>query len=294
MTHLELVQVRTADGVQLHGALAVPKNAESKNTNSTSSSPVDAVMVVHGTGSNFYSSSIGEGLAPKLLADGLAVLRVNTRGHDVISNAATLQGTRRLGSSLERVDDCCHDLLAWSEFLVQRGFRSIAMIGHSLGGIKSVYAAVHAAHPAVTRLIVVSPPRLAHGYYLASEQRNIFQSHYRAAEEFVAAGKPDELMNIRFPLPFLVSAASFLEKYGPEEKYNFLRCVHQIKMPALFTFGSVELDEVNFRGLPEAIGETVGPLLNVRVITVDGANHSYTGKIDELSHTLRSWLADSR
>ena len=55
-------------------------------------SPVDAAIVVHGTGSNFYTSSIGEGLAPKLLADGLAVLRINTRGHDVISNAATLQG----------------------------------------------------------------------------------------------------------------------------------------------------------------------------------------------------------
>jgi pimeloyl-ACP methyl ester carboxylesterase len=289
MAHLELVQVRTADGVRLDGALATPKGIELHP-----GSPVDATILVHGTGSNFYTSSIGEGLAPKLLADGLAVLRVNTRGHDVISNAATLQGARRFGSSLEHVEDCCHDLLAWTELLVERGFRSVAVIGHSLGGIKTVYAAVHAPHPAVKRMIVVSPPRLAHGYYLASEQKDTFQSHYREAQQYVAAGKPDELMNVRFPLPFLVSAASFLEKYGPDEKYNFLRYLKQIATPALFTFGTVELEEVNFRGLPEAIAEATDGRQNIRVVTVEGANHSYTGKIDELSHNIRSWLAACR
>ncbi len=289
MAHLELVQVRTADGVRLDGALATPKGTELHH-----GSPVDAAILVHGTGSNFYTSSVGEGLAPKLLADGLAVLRVNTRGHDVISNAATLQGPRRLGSSLERVDDCCHDLIAWTQFLVERGFQSIAVIGHSLGGIKTVYAAVHAPHPGVKRLIVVSPPRLAHGYYLASEQKETFQSHYREAERHVAAGKADELMNIRFPLPFLVSAASFLEKYGPDEKYNFLRYLKQIAAPVLFTFGTVELEEVNFRSLPEAIEEVNESRQNIRVVTVEGANHAYTGKIDELSHNIRSWLAASR
>jgi len=289
MAHLELVQVRTADGVRLDGALAVSKGAELHR-----GSPVDAAIVVHGTGSNFYTSSIGEGLAPKLLADGLTVLRINTRGHDVISNAATLQGPRRIGSSLEKVEDCCHDLLGWTEFLVERGFRSIAVIGHSLGGIKTVYSAVHSPHPAVQRLVVVSPPRLAHGYYLSSEQRETFESHYREAEQSVAAGKPDELIQIRFPLPFLVSASSFLEKYGPDEKYNFLRYLGQIAVPALFTFGTVELQEVNFRGLPEAITEATSARQNIRVVTVDGANHSYTGKIDELSHNIRSWLAASR
>ncbi len=138
--------------------------------------------------------------------------------------------------------------------------------------------------------MIVSPPRLAHGYYLASEQKDVFLSHYREAEKHVADGKPDELISIRFPLPFLVSAASFLEKYGPDEKYNFLRHLGQIAVPTLFTFGTVELEEVNFRGLPEAIAEATGSRQNVRVVTVDGANHSYTGRIDELSHNIRSWL----
>src|SRR5436309_506765 len=134
MPHVELVQVRTADGVRLDGALSTPKHVDSERT-----LPVDAILAVHGTGSNFYSGALLEGLLPKFLADGLAVLRVNTRGHDVVSMAATLQGARRVGSSLEKVDDCNHDLVAWTEFLVARGYSSIGLVGHSLGAIKAVY-----------------------------------------------------------------------------------------------------------------------------------------------------------
>ena len=217
MAHLELVQVRTADGVRLDGALAVSKGAELHR-----GLPVDAAIVVHGTGSNFYTSSIGEGLRQSCWPMGWPCCASTRRGHDVISNAATLQGARRIGSSLEKVEDCCHDLLAWTEFLVERGFRSIAVIGHSLGGIKTVYSAVHSPHSAVQRLVVVSPPRLAHGYYLASEQRETFESHFREAAQSVAAGKPDELMQIRFPLPFLVSASSFFWKNtGPMKSTIF-------------------------------------------------------------------------
>jgi pimeloyl-ACP methyl ester carboxylesterase len=286
MSYVELVQVRTADGVRLDGALSTPKHVEAGRK-----PPVDALLAVHGTGSNFYSSGLFEGLVPKLLADGLTVLRVNTRGHDVVSMAATLQGSRRMGSSLERVDDCTHDLVAWTEFLVSRGHSSIGLVGHSLGAIKAVYTMTHTPHPAVKRLIAISPPRLSHEYYVASEKREEFLAHLRQAEQLVAAGQGETLINIHTPLPFLVSAASFIDKYGPAEKYNFLRHVDRLKVPALFTFGGIELEEVNFRGLPEAMAAATSPTQNIQVVTIAGANHVYTGQIEELAYKIRSWLA---
>ncbi len=254
MSHVELVQVRTADGVRLDGALSLPKHADPQRK-----LPVDAVLAVHGTGSSFYGSSLFEGLLPKLLADGLPVLRINTRGHDAVSMAATLQGSKRLGSSLERVADCTHDLVAWAELLVSRGFASIGLMGHSLGAIKAIYTMTHTPHPAIKRVIAISPPRLSHQYYLASEKRDEFTAHLRQAEELVAAGQGDTLMSIQTPLPFLVSAASFIDKYGPEENYNFLRYIDRLKIPVLFAFGGIELEEVNFRGLPEAIESAKSP-----------------------------------
>ena len=281
MSHVELVQVRTADGVRLDGALSVPRSVDPSRK-----SPVDAVLAIHGTDSNFYAASVLEGLEPKLLADGLAMLRVNTRGHDAVSTAATLTGPKRLGSSFENVDDCRHDIIAWLEFLVVRGFDRMALLGHSLGAIKTLHTVVNSPHPAVKRLVAISPPRLAYNYYCESEKRTEFLAHFHAAQENVAAGRGETLIEIKFPLPFLLSAASFLDKYGPEEKYNFLKHLTKIKIPTLFTYGEVELEEVNFRGLPEAVAEGAVPGQNLQVVTVAGANHVYTGRIEELSHKL--------
>src|ERR1700759_329512 len=121
MPHVELIEIRTADGVRLDGALANPQSGADSNQQL----PVDVVLTVHGTGSNFYGSSLVGPLVGKLLADGLSVLSANTRGHDPVSNAATMQGPKRLGSAYENVDDCRHDLSACGDFLVSRGFRSI-------------------------------------------------------------------------------------------------------------------------------------------------------------------------
>jgi pimeloyl-ACP methyl ester carboxylesterase len=305
MSLVELVQVRTADGVRLDGALAVPKHADpkhaefkhvgSKAADSKGEASVDAVLAVHGTGSSFYSSTLLEGLMPKLLADGIAVLRVNTRGHDIVSTAATLHGPLRLGSALETVDECRHDLIAWLEFLASRNYGSVALVGHSLGAIKAIYTAARAAHPALRRLIAISPPRLSHAYYLESEKREEFLAQYRMAKEHAAAGHGEALMEIKTPLSFLVSAASFLDKYGPEEKYNFLREIGRLNVPTLFVYGSVELEEVGFRGLPEAISAatSLDAAEKISVVSVAGANHVYTGQIDELSHKVRAWLAKS-
>ncbi len=141
------------------------------------------------------------------------------------------------------------------------------------------------------RLIAISPPRLSHDYYLASEKRDQFLAHYQQAEELVAAGDGEALFNVQTPLPFLVSATSFIDKYGPAEKYNFLKYLDRLRIPTLFSFGSIELDEVNFRGLPDAIAAAAKPDQKIQTVTIAGANHVYTGQIDELAYKLRSWLA---
>lgn len=82
-----------------------------------------------------------------------------------------------------------------------------------------------------------------------------------------------------------------MDKYGPEEKYNFLRGMDRLPVPALFLFGAVEIEEVNFRGLPEAVARAASPAQRVQVATIAGANHVYTGHIDAMSHKIRAWLA---
>src|SRR4051812_36651988 len=121
---VDLVQTVATDGVYLDGALHSPPSG------TASSVGIEAVLCLHGTGSNFYNSTLWAGLIPKMLGWGTAVLAVNTRGHDGISGAVTLHGRRQQGAAYEVVDESRHDVAGWLKFLVDRGYSRIAIVGH--------------------------------------------------------------------------------------------------------------------------------------------------------------------
>src|SRR5262245_33347462 len=160
---VDLVQTTTRDGVRLDGAFQSP------TASGAPSLAVDAFCFVHGTGGNFYSSTLFDSLAEHFLELGCAVLRVNTRGHDSISNAVTARGGRRLGAAYEVMDDCRHDLAAWIDWAKEKVGPRVGVIGHSSGAVKCLYAAAHEPDPAVTHLAAISPPRLSHSWFAASE-----------------------------------------------------------------------------------------------------------------------------
>src|SRR5688500_5678597 len=100
--HVDLVQTTTRDGVRLDGTFQASTRP--------AAFPVDAFCLVHGTGGNFYSSTLFDALADRLVELGAGILRVNTRGHDGVSTAVTARGGRRLGAAYEVLDECRHDL----------------------------------------------------------------------------------------------------------------------------------------------------------------------------------------
>lgn len=285
---VELVSATTADRLRLHGMLQAPPEAAVAGAKQLD---IDAVLCVHGTGSNFYSSTLFDALGERLLASGAAVLRINTRGHDAISTAHTDSGGIRQGAAFEIVDDCRHDLAAWLDLLVARGYSRVALLGHSSGAVKGIYQAAVAPHPAVARLVAISPPWLSHAHFLASAKADEFRRDLEAAETAVAAERPDRLLDVRFPLPYLISARGFLDKYGPAERYNILRLTPDVTVPALFTFGGAEVRaNVAFAGLPEAIEQLPDRGPPRKVTLVAEADHFYSGARRELASQVVRWL----
>ena len=132
--NVELVHTFAADGLRLDGALYEP----AASPEPAGGVGLDAVLVLHGTGSNFYSSRFLAGIAERAGAWGAACLVVNTRGHDQIATALVRHadgstGGRTIGSAYERVDECRKDIAAWVELLGERGHGRIGIFGHSLG-----------------------------------------------------------------------------------------------------------------------------------------------------------------
>jgi dienelactone hydrolase len=280
---VEMVRTTTEDGLRLDGMLQSPTSA----ANSTS---LDAVLCVHGTGGNFYSSGLFDVVAARLLKQGIAVLRVNTRGHDAVSTASTRQGGKRQGAAFERFDDCRFDLAAWTDFLRNQGYSRIGWAGHSSGAVKCVYAASLAPELPPRILFAISPPRLSHSWFKSSSMGGIFMTAYQRADEAMREGRGESLMEIRFPLPMLISAAGYIDKYGPLEKYNFLTRIANLPCPAQFVFGSQEVaNNVAFLELPEAVRDAAADR-PIETTVVDGADHFYTGKETELAGALSARL----
>jgi pimeloyl-ACP methyl ester carboxylesterase len=283
---VDLIQTTTRDGIRLDG---VYQSAQAHA--SPDSGDLDAVVCIHGTGSNFYSSTLFAALAERLVNQGISVLRGNTRGHDLMGSVTTPQGGRRLGAAYEMVDDCRHDLAAWVGWLKASCGPRIGLIGHSLGAVKCLYAQTQEPDLA-ERLIAISPPRLSHSWFRDSEKSSEFLDTYSRARRLVEAGELKALLEVRLPMAFVITAAGYVEKYGPDERYDYLRFIDKLDCPALLTFAAKEIiDNVAFLEAPAEIARTAP---GIRVEVIPGADHFYTGVREDLFGRIELWLASCR
>lgn len=284
--HVELVRTVTRDGLRLDGALLASPESRTQNPEPS------AAILLHGVAGNFYTSSTFDSVIPALRQLGLAVLSVNTRGHDSVFGASLGNIRRRFGAAYEIVDDCRHDIAAWVEFLASRDHERIVLIGHSLGAIKAVYCQAHDKLPQVAAVIAASPPRLSYSAFMNAEESSTFFESFSTADQMVKAGCGDDLFTSKFPFPLLITASAYIDKYGPAERYKILKFAADLPCPALFTYGSKELDQggIAFAGLPESILSLPGADRR-QVAVIDGADHLYTGVSDKLAQAIVAWLS---
>src|SRR5204863_10111105 len=115
-----------------------------------------------------------------------------------------------------------------------------------------------------------------------------FLATYGRAEQLVALGQPDALMEVQLPLPFVVTAAGYVEKYGPDERYNYLRFIGRLPCPRLLTLGEIETaNNMAFTAAAEAVASKAPA---VKVETIPGADHFYSGVRAELIRRVEEWL----
>ena len=282
--HVELVRTLTPDGMRLDGALLAGDEISRR--------PVDAALCLHGVGANFYTSSALEAISPAMRQLGIAVLLANTRGHDSLYTASVAMGRRRQGAAVEIVDECRLDVAGWCKFLGERGLEKILLMGHSLGAIKAVYSQAHEPIGSVVGLIAASPPRLSCQAFKNSLESASFFDSLATAEQLVKSGREDELFVAKFPFPLLISATSYIDKYGPAERYNILDFAANVAVPALFTYGSKELESggIAFASLPEALAKLPEKRGAIEVQVIAGADHNYTGCGESLAAAMSKWI----
>ena len=280
----ELVNTVTSDGVKLHG-LYQSSEAPPRTT-------VDAAVVMHGLGGNFYGSSLNLRLADAMRDLGIAVVSGNNRGHDNVSSSPVNGRATTIGAAHEIVGDCIHDIGGWIDFLVKRReHQRILLVGHSLGAIKSLYGTAHQPSDSVFGVAGLSATRLCYNKFLESAGAKLFQKWISRAEELIAAGRGDELMQVEFPFPTWITASAYRDKYGPEDRYDWLPLVDWISIPVLLLYGERELsDNMAFHGLWDDVTRETAGRSNYEIDIVKNADHFYSGVNRQAAEALSGWI----
>jgi hypothetical protein len=156
--------------------------------------------------------------------------------------------------------------------------------------VKAILTLALAEAPPVAALVAVSPPRLSYAHFAASERSGEFLATFAKARELASSGRGDELLLVGFPLPYYVTAAGYVDRYGPDERYNILNLLPRMRQPTLVTYGSNELGtSAAFAGMPEAIERLAGTGERPAVAVIAGADHIYTGCHDALAAVVTRW-----
>jgi len=283
LQNAEMVTAVTQDQIRLHGCFAA--------SSFPAQSSIDAVLLTHAIGGNFYNSRFLNQIALSILETGIHVLIANNRGHDVVNYVSAAGMRRTVGAAHEIVAECTLDIQAWADLLHKRGMERILIAGHSLGAIKSIYSQSY--HPAknVVGIGTFSASRLSYHDFFDSKNKSRFLKILDRAKSLVEQGKGSELMDVSFPFPILISANTYVDKYGEEDRYNWLRFIHKIELPTWLAFGERELEDNDaFRGIIDQI-EQLGldsDLFATQIIP--GANHYYTGQMVIAANTFCEWI----
>lgn len=282
---VELCRVSTSDGRLLDGALRIP-------TEAGSALPIDACLLIHGTGSNFTAPGLLEAFAAQAYSAGIVSLRVNTRGHDLMARIPTERGSVQGGAAYENIADCRHDVTAWLALLTERGYRRIAVVGHSMGGVKAIYTLSRQSNEAVACVVAISPPRFNHAMFQRHKLAGQFREDYRRADALVSRGEGEVLLQVRQPMKLVMPASSFVAKYGPHDDYDILKLLPHVQCPTLVLIGTESAKNVAaFDGLQAELERIAAERRGITVSAIEGADITYAGHMGAPFERMVDWLS---
>jgi alpha-beta hydrolase superfamily lysophospholipase len=277
---IDFVQLSARDGVLLVGALFPPERDAVGH--------VDAIVLCPGTSAEFFSPPLPT-VAAAAAAAGYAALTLSTRGRGIVWRD---RQTGFQGAAFERISDCVEDFAGAIDWLRERGYRRVVLWGHSLSGVKVLYAAAHAPHPSLVGVISVAGPRWSAEHYRSLPVAAEFERHRQTAERMVADGRGGDLFPVTFPLgPTFQTAEGWLDKYA-HEKYNPLRWADQIALPfcRIDAEGDLAVAQYGMAGLAEQLLRRAQPTPFNRAVVIPKTDHLFTGAHEQLAKAVVDWL----
>lgn len=285
---LERIYFNASDNTELVGLLEKPI----KKTNKI-------VISIHGMQSNCLKKR-EDILSKKISEEGIAYLAFNNRGHELMAYTQKTGENKLLngGEVYEDVLDSYYDIVGAVNKALELGYTDIYLQGHSLGCTKIIYTynklknennSIIKNIKAVILLSLVDIPD-CQKYDLGTK----YDEMMKYAEYKEKEGKDTELMPPEsFDHPISVKSYLRYFKYNKDidfarfsdENYDFKE-LNNIDVPLFIRWGNVH--ELVIQKLDELIPILKSKIKNNKLDIgyIDGADHGYTGKEEELAKEI--------
>ena len=282
---VDLISVNNEEGLRLDGAFYATRDAARNNNGNAR--PVDGMLLIHGSRGNFCDPPT-KSMAEDLSAQGYACLALNTNAHDTVWYNPGGQDFK--GNAFEILENTMSDLRAGVDHLWERGCRRIGLLGHSMGAVRVAYYAATQDDSRVAVVVPVSPVRLSYSYYLESADAAEFRANVETAQHLIDGNDPDAVFRVGFPIPQYFSAASYLDKHGPDEKYNLVRLADRIRVP-LFSLNGSRETHTRLLDMAQDLAKAAVNSPRASALMVDQGEHSLVNCTAEASAAVLEWLA---
>lgn len=281
----ELVRINSIDEIEQPGILYTPNEDTDK-----------IVIHVHGLNGNFYENRFLDILAKSYTDKNYAFLTFNNRGRDFITELLKGNDFTIIGGSLERFKDCILDIDGVVNWVKEKGYKEIILEGHSYGCNKVLYYYNHRKDDSIKKIVLLAPcdiPSEGKKFLSEEEYKNAKEESTRLVQE----NKENELIDFSVMANGKIAAGTYFNDFLPNGENDFIRYVdgingksevlNSIDIPTLVIFGDV--DECVLTQPIDVVKEYLkNNLSNCNIQIIDGADHSYTGRYEELGKVIKN------
>ena len=282
-----LVRINSIDGIEQVGILYTPNDITDK-----------IVIHVHGLNGNFYENKFLDILSKVYTDKKYAFLTFNNRGKDYISEFTRGDESVIIGGSLERFKDCLLDIQGVINWVREKGYKEIILEGHSYGCNKVLYYYNNTKDNSIKQIVLLAPCDITF-----EAKKFLSEEEYKKAKEestrLVNENKEKELIDFSIMANGKISAGTYYYDFLPGGENDFIRysdgkngestILNSIDIPVLIVFGNVD-ECVLTQPIDIVKSYLNNNISNCNIQIIDGANHSYTGKYEELGQIIRNIL----
>ena len=288
---IEIVKFEAKDGVILDGFIRRGENPSKK-----------LLIQMHGMTSNCFKDR-ERIISTKVQEMGIDTLCFNNRGSDVIRYAKKIvNGEDKsflAGTAYENIEESYYDIVGAIEYAISIGYKEFYLQGHSLGSTKVVYTYNKMKEENNSNLTKIK------GIILLSlvdipgtVEMEADKSYITYALEKEKQGKILEMMPMEsYTNP--MSVKTFLKYTVYNKDIDFARynskddefeILNKIQVPIFMRWGNVfELIKQDAKELAEFMNKKINNP-NKDIDYIDGANHGYNGKEEELAKQIVRFL----